>query len=74
MLQIHMLQNLYNLSYAGAKYKVLDSHAFSEFCGMESSNQVPDGDTPAGFVPCCWNTAFRSGSLRRYWGFCKHVV
>ena len=40
-----MLQNLYDLSDMGAKYEVLDSRAFSEFCGVDSSNQVPDGDT-----------------------------
>jgi IS5 family transposase len=28
-----------------AKYEVIDSRAFSEFCGVDSSNQVPDGDT-----------------------------
>jgi len=44
MLRIHMLQNLYDLSDMGAKYEVIDSRAFSEFCGVESSNQVPDGD------------------------------
>lgn len=45
MLRIHMLQNLYDLSDMGTKYEVIDSRAFSEFCGVESSNQVPDGDT-----------------------------
>jgi len=45
MLRIHMLQNLYDLSDMGAKYEVLDSRAFSEFCGVDSSNQAPDGDT-----------------------------
>ena len=25
--------------------EVMDSRAFTEFCGVESSNQVPDGDT-----------------------------
>ena len=25
--------------------EVIDSRAFSDFCGVESSNQVPDGDT-----------------------------
>ena len=45
MLRIHMLQNLYDLSDMGAKYEVIDSRAFSDFCGVESSNQVPDGDT-----------------------------
>ena len=40
-----MLQNLYDLSNMGTKYEVIDSRAFSEFCGVDSSNQVPDGDT-----------------------------
>ena len=25
--------------------EIIDSHAFSEFCGIDSSNQVPNGDT-----------------------------
>lgn len=25
--------------------EVIDSRAFSEFCGVDSSNQIPDGDT-----------------------------
>lgn len=45
MLRIHMLQNLYDLSDMGAMTEVIDSRAFSEFCGVDSSNQVPDGDT-----------------------------
>lgn len=45
MLRIHLLQSLYDLSDMGAMTEVLDSRAFSEFCGVESSNQVPDGDT-----------------------------
>ena len=45
MLRIHLLQNLYDLSDEGARNEVIDSRAFSEFCGVESSNQVPDGDT-----------------------------
>lgn len=45
MLRIHLLQNLYDLSDMSAKYEVIDSRAFSSFCGVESSNQVPDGDT-----------------------------
>lgn len=40
-----MLQNLYDLSDMGAKYEVIDSRAFSEFCGMDSNNQVLDGGT-----------------------------
>jgi IS5 family transposase len=45
MLRIHVLQNLYDLSDMGAMGEVIDSRAFSDFCGVDSSNQVPDGDT-----------------------------
>ena len=39
------MQNLYNLSDMATVAEVIDSRAFSDFCGVESSNQVPDGDT-----------------------------
>ena len=45
MLRIHLVQNLYGLSDMGTMTEVIDSRAFSEFCGVDSSNQVPDGDT-----------------------------
>ena len=45
VLRIHIIQNLYDLSDMGAMNEVIDSRAFSEFCGVDSSNQVPDGDT-----------------------------
>lgn len=45
MLRIYMLENLYDLSDMGTVAEVIDSRAFSEFCGVDSSNQVPDGDT-----------------------------
>ena len=45
MLRIYVLQNLYDLSDMATVAEVIDSRAFSEFCGVESSNQVPDGDT-----------------------------
>ena len=45
MLRIYMLQNLYDLSDMGTVADVIDSRAFSAFCGVDSSNQVPDGDT-----------------------------
>lgn len=45
MLRSHLLQNLYNLSDEGARNEVIDSRAFSDFCDVESSNQIPDGDT-----------------------------
>ncbi len=52
MLRIHMLQNPYGLSDMGERYEVIDSRTSSELCGMESSNQVPDGDTISRFAPC----------------------
>lgn len=45
MLRIYLVQNLYNLSDMAAVAEVIDSRAFSDFCGVESINQVPDGDT-----------------------------
>ena len=45
MLRIYLVQNLYNLSDMAAVAEVIDSRAFSDFRGVESSNQVPDGDT-----------------------------
>ena len=45
MLRLFILQNLYDLSDEGTVAEVIDSRAFSEFCGVESSNQVPNGDT-----------------------------
>ena len=45
MLRLYVLQNLYTLSDEGTAAEVIDSRAFSEFCGVESSNQVPNGDT-----------------------------
>lgn len=45
MLRIHLLQNMYSLSDMGTRFEVLDSRASSEFCGVDSSAQVPDGDT-----------------------------
>lgn len=45
MLRLHVLQNLYDISDEATAVEVIDSRAFSEFCGVDSSNQVPDGDT-----------------------------
>ena len=45
MLRIFLLQNLYDLSDMKAMNEVIDSRAFSDFCGVDSPNQVPDGDT-----------------------------
>ena len=45
MLRIYILQNFYDLSDMSVMTEVIDSRAFSQFCGVDSSNQVPDGDT-----------------------------
>ena len=45
MLRIYMLQNLYDLSDESTVAEVIDSRAFSDFCDVDSSNQVPNGDT-----------------------------
>ena len=45
MLRLFILQNLYDLSDEGTIAEVIDSRAFSEFCGVDSSNQIPSGDT-----------------------------
>ena len=45
MLRLFILQNLYNLSDDGTVAEVIDSRAFSEFCAVDSSNQIPSGDT-----------------------------
>ena len=41
MLRLFMLQNLYNLSDEGTVAEVVDSRAFSDFCAVDSSNQIP---------------------------------
>jgi IS5 family transposase len=45
MLRLYVLQNLYDLSDMATAEQAIDSRSFSEFCGVDSSNQVPDGDT-----------------------------
>ena len=45
MLRLYLLQNLYSLSDEATITETIDSRAFSDFCGISSSNQVPDGDT-----------------------------
>lgn len=45
MLRLYVLQNLYNLSDMATVTEAIDSRAFSAFCGVDSSNQAPDGDT-----------------------------
>ena len=45
MIRIHLIQNLYDLSDEGTRDEIIDSRAFSDFCEVESINQIPDGDT-----------------------------
>ena len=45
MIRIYLLQNLYDLSDMKVMNEVIDSCAFSDFCGIDLLNQVPDGDT-----------------------------
>ncbi len=44
-MRIFILQNLYDLADMKTMYEIIDSRAFSEFCDVNSPNQVPDGDT-----------------------------
>ena len=45
MLRIYVLQMLYNVADMAVAAEVIDSRAFSDFCGVTSINQVPNGDT-----------------------------
>ena len=45
MLRIFILQNLYDLADMKVMNEVLDSRAFTAFCGINSPDEVPDGDT-----------------------------
>lgn len=45
MLRIYLIQNLYSLSDEATAAEIIDSRAFSEFCGVDSGDDVPDGDT-----------------------------
>lgn len=49
MLRIYLIQNLYDLSDMKVVNEVIDSRAFSDFCGVDSPNQIPDGDTVGRF-------------------------
>ena len=45
MLRLYLIQNLYNLSDMQTAEQAIDSRAFSDFCGISSPEDVPDGDT-----------------------------
>ena len=73
MLRIYLLQNLYDLSDEGTVAEVIDSRAFSEFCGVDSSNQVPNGDTLGRFR----NLLTKNGLQEKFfakWSPCSWTV
>lgn len=45
MLRLFVLENLYDLADEATVAEAIDSYAFSEFCAVDSSNQVRDVDT-----------------------------
>lgn len=45
MLRIYLIQNLYSLSDEATAAEIIDSRAFSDFCGVDNGDDVPDGDT-----------------------------
>ena len=45
MLRIFILQNVYNLADMAVMNEVIDSRVFSDFCGINSPDEVPNGDT-----------------------------
>ena len=45
MLRIYILQNFYDLADMAVMNEILDSRAFSDFCGVSSPDEVPNGDT-----------------------------
>jgi len=53
MLRIHLLAELYNLADMAVMNEVIDSRAFLEFWGIDSSNQVPDGEASGGSALYC---------------------
>ncbi len=67
MLRLYALQNLYTLSDEGT---VEDSRAFSDFCGVESNSQVPDGDTLVRFQ----NLLIRTGIQEKLFALAKLIL
>ena len=65
MLRLYLIQNLYNLADEATVAEVTDSRAFSDFCGVESSNQIPDGDTLGRFRNLLVKNELQESSLHR---------
>ena len=64
MLRIYTLQNLYGLADMAVKYEIIDSRTFSDFCSVDSSNQVPDGDTIGRFRKILIDTKLNLKSIQ----------
>ena len=60
MLRIYLIQNLYDLADEATVAEVADSRAFSDFYGVGSSDQVPDGATR-----CCIANAKSAARMPR---------
>ena len=45
MQRIHLLQNFYDLADMAVMKEILDSRAFSDFCGVSSPKELHNGDT-----------------------------
>lgn len=71
MLRIYLLQNLYDLADEATVAEIIDSRAFSEFCGVDSSNQVPDGDTLGRFRNLLIRNGLQESCSARQWSFCS---
>lgn len=70
MLRLYLLQNLYDLSDEATVTEVIDSRAFSDFCGIDSSNQVPDGDTLGRFR----NLLLKNGLQEKLFGITEDEI
>lgn len=71
MLRIYLLQNLYDLADEATVAEIIDSRAFSEFCGVDSSNQVPDGDTLGRFRNLLIRNGLQEKLFRQVVGICS---
>lgn len=64
MLRVYLIQNLYDLFDMATVTEVIDSRAFSEFCGVKSNYQVPDEDALERFR----NLLIREGLQEKLFG------
>jgi len=75
MLRIYVLQHLYNLADDAARNEIIDSRAFSQFCGVDSSNQVPDMAIPSGVFGIFSNGISLAKRFSRMWSkVCRSAI